>query len=151
MSDIEGRLRYLEDRVALQDLITSYCRHLDELEDLERVAECFTEDALLDLSGLDLPVARGKSEIRAFFKTVFESMQYEAHYSTNFTIEDLQENTARCFTYVIGHGLSKTGVKALVHAKHVFHCLRTDSGWKISHFEEPLLVPLPDKLEALYE
>ena len=151
MTDLEARVRYLEDRVELQELIITYCTEIDRLQSVEAVVDCFTDDAVFDLSGLDLPIASGRKEIRDFFQTVFDSMAYEAHYSTNFTIEELEGDTARCFAYVIGNGIAHSGIRALVHARHVFHCRRVDGRWKIARFEEPLLLPLPDKLDALYE
>jgi ketosteroid isomerase-like protein len=149
--DIERRLQYLEDRAALQDLIIHYCRSIDEIENVDDVVNCFTDDAVFDLTGLDLPVSTGRAEIKAFFQSVFDSMAYEAHYSTNFSIDRLEGDYADCSAYVIGHGYAHNGTKALVHARHVFYCKRTDGGWKIIRFEEPLLLPLPEKVEKLYE
>lgn len=151
LNELESRLKYLEDRVQLQDLILEYCNSIDRIENVDDVVDCFTEDAVLDLSGLDLPISTGASEIRSFFKTVFDSMAYEAHYSTNFTITSLEGDKASCFAYVIGNGIAHNGTTALVHAKHVFYCRRTPAGWKIERFEEPLLLPLPGKVEKLYE
>lgn len=151
MSDIEARLNYIEDRLALQDLILKYCNGIDEIKDVDSVVDCFVDDGVLDLTGLGLGSYTGKKSIHEFFSNVFESMKYEAHYSTNFTLHELSGNYAKCHAYVIGMGVSHAGVKALVHARHVFECEKTQAGWKIARFEEPLLLPLPDKLDSLYE
>jgi hypothetical protein len=51
MSDIEDRIRRLEDRAALNDLNTRYFLACDG-DDLESVGACFTDDATFSSSGV---------------------------------------------------------------------------------------------------
>lgn len=55
MATLEERIQLIEDRQALQDLLTAYCTAVDSLTDLEGLLDCFTDDAVFDLSGIDLP------------------------------------------------------------------------------------------------
>lgn len=55
-------MSHLEDRAAIHDLFTRYCRALDNGE-VETVVGCFTEDAVLKSPVIDI---KGHNEIRAF-------------------------------------------------------------------------------------
>ena len=39
MSSLEARIQQVEDRLALQDLISSYCIHIDEGKDVDAIVE----------------------------------------------------------------------------------------------------------------
>jgi hypothetical protein len=52
---LEVRLKQIEDRFALQDVVTAFCNAVDSLEDMDGLLNCFTEDAAFDLRGIDLP------------------------------------------------------------------------------------------------
>ncbi|WP_185267102.1 nuclear transport factor 2 family protein [Halopseudomonas xiamenensis] len=141
MSNLEARIQKIEDRLALQDLISSYCIHIDEGQDVDAIVDCFVDDAVLDLSGLGLPVVTGRQNIREFFISVLAGTECNAHYSTNFRINRLEGDEAECQSYVHAVGVARGGSDILVYAKHQFQCVRTEKGWKIKHFSEPYLVP----------
>jgi hypothetical protein len=64
MLTIENRVQRIEDRAALQDVLTAYCNAVDSLSDMDGLLNCFTEDAVLDLSGVSIHVRdsnRGRS------------------------------------------------------------------------------------------
>ena len=46
----------MEERMALQDLMTDYCYAVDKLADVEELLDLFTDDAVLDFSGIGLAV-----------------------------------------------------------------------------------------------
>ncbi len=141
MPSLEARIQQVEDRLALQELISSYCIHIDEGKDVDAIVDCFVEDAVLDLSGLGLPVVTGRKNIREFFVSVLAATECNAHFSTNFRINRLAGEEAECQSYVYAVGVAKDGSDILVYAKHQFHCVRTAAGWKIKHFFEPYLIP----------
>ncbi|PRB84140.1 nuclear transport factor 2 family protein [Pseudomonas sp. MYb185] len=141
MSSLESRIQKVEDRLALQDLIHSYCIHIDEAKSVDAIVDCFVDDAVLDLSGLGLPVITGRNDIHEFFVSVLAATECNAHYSTNFRINRLEGDEAECQSYVYAVGVAKDGSDILVYAKHQYHCLRTNKGWKIKHFSEPYLMP----------
>lgn len=140
MSSLEARVQRVEDRLALQDLIHSYCIHIDEAKDVDAIVDCFVDDAVLDLSGLGLPVITGGRDIHDFFVSVLAATECNAHYSTNFRINRLEGDEADCQAYVYAVGVAKDGNDILVHAKHQYKCVRTAQGWRIKHFSEPYLV-----------
>jgi hypothetical protein len=68
----ERRLRALEDREAIRELLATYCFLVDDRRFDELVDRHFAKDARCDFrlmaSGLDPMLAEGHEEIRAFFK-----------------------------------------------------------------------------------
>lgn len=147
---IEDRLKRVEDREALQDVLTAYCTAVDSLSDMEGLLNCFTEDALFDLTGIHLPRFEGHEQIRAFFSQVFEGMSHHAHYNTNFAVERLEGDEAACRAYVIGMGVTHDGRSVLVYVRYHLDFMRTRKGWKIKAFSEAALMPLPPELTGIH-
>ncbi len=106
---IEARLKKIEDRFALQDVLTAFCNAVDSLEDMDGLLDCFTEDAVFDLRGISLPQFDGRGEIRKFFTQVFRDMSHHAHLSANFTVDRLEEDSATCRSAVLGTGATHDG------------------------------------------
>ena len=57
----------LEENRRLEEALLDYLTEVDNMDDLDALVACFTEDAVLDLSGLDLGVYNGSDGIRGFF------------------------------------------------------------------------------------
>lgn len=150
MSSLEARIQRVEDQLALQELIHTYCIHIDEAKDVDAIVDCFVNDAVLDLSGLGLPVVTGHQDIREFFISVLAGTECNAHFSSNFRINRLEQDEADCQSYVHAVGTAKDGSDILVYAKHQYRCVRTAIGWKIKHFSEPYLLP-PTKVIPHFE
>lgn len=147
---IEARLKLIEDKLALQDVLTAYCNAVDSLTDMDALLSCFTEDAVMDLGGIHLPKFVGHAEIRKFFTQVFHDMSHHSHSSSNFTIERLEGDTARCRASVIGTGATHDGNSVLVYVRYFLDYRRTASGWKWAHFSETALMPLPASLTEIH-
>jgi len=150
MLTTENRLQVIEDRQALQDVLHAYCAAVDSLSDMEGLLSCFTEDAVFDLSGINLPRFEGHTQIRQFFEQVFSDMSHHAHYSTNFAIDRLDADEALCRAYVIRMGVSKAGSSVHVNVCYQLEYLRTSGGWKIKSFSEAALMPLPPELTGIH-
>lgn len=150
MTTLEQRLKAIEDRFALEDTLTAYCEAIDSLSDMDGLLACFTEDAVLDLSGLDLPVFNGHEGIRGFFQQVFDDMSHHAHYASNFVIERLDGDEARCRAYVTGMGDTPDGRGVLVYVKYWLDYARTPLGWKIAKFDEAALMPMGDGVTNIH-
>jgi len=150
MLTIESRLKRIEDRAALRDVLTAYCNAVDSLSDMDGLLNCFTEDAVLDLSGISLPRFDGHSEIRKFFTQVFHDMSHHAHYATNFTVDKLDGGSATCRAAVLGTGATRDGRTVLVYVRYFLDFARTATGWKISRFGETALMPLPKELTEIH-
>ncbi|HEY8384721.1 MAG TPA: nuclear transport factor 2 family protein [Porticoccaceae bacterium] len=150
MATLEERIQLIEDRQALQDLLTAYCTAVDSLTDLEGLLDCFTDDAVFDLSGIDLPRFEGREQIRGFFIPVFKDMSHHAHFNTNLAIDRLDGNESACRAYVMGMGATHDGRSVLVYVRYHLQCVRTTTGWKMRHFSEASLMPLPDSLTEIH-
>ena len=150
MPTIEDRLRKIEDRIALQDVLTAYCNAVDSLSDMEGLLNCFTEDAVLDLGGIGLPRFDGHAGIRKFFTQVFHDMSHHAHNATNFTVDKLEGDSATCRAAVIGTGATNDGRTVLVYVRYFLELVRTKAGWKMSRFGETVLMPLPKALTDIH-
>lgn len=147
---IEARLKLIEDKMALQDVLTAYCCAVDSLSDMNGLLNCFTEDAVMDLSGIHLPKFVGHGEIRKFFTQVFKDMSHHSHSASNFTIDKLEGDTAQCRASVIGTGATHDRNSVLVYVRYFLDYRRTLSGWKWTHFSEAALMPLPASLTEIH-
>lgn len=150
MITLEQRIQRLEDRLALQDLLTAYCTAVDSLSDMEGMLNCFTDDAIFDLGGIGLPRFVGREQIRGFFSQVFAGMTDHGHFNTNLAVDTLDGDKASCRAYVMGMGASRDGNSVLVYVRYFLDCVRTSDGWKISKFGESALMPLPDSLNQIH-
>jgi ketosteroid isomerase-like protein len=150
MPSLEDRIQFIEDRFALQDVVNDYCASIDSLTDVAGVANCFTEDAVFDLTGLGLAVFNGRDAIYNFFEDALDAVTHHAHYATNFTVDNIDSEKATGHNYIIGLGLGKNGSNIVVNARYDLEFERTPDGWKISHFSEPVLMPLPDEVGQVH-
>lgn len=140
----------IQDRFALQDLLTAYCYAVDKLDDVEELLSLFTPEAEFDLSAIGLLKAKGHAEIRAFFTRVFADMAHHAHYNSNFTVSRLDGDKASIRAYVTGMGIAKDGNSVTVHVDYYLDCVRTSTGWKIHRFYEEPLLPMPGSLTEIH-
>ncbi len=142
MTTLEQRLQTIEDRQALQEVITNYLVAVDDLASVEAVLDCFTEDAVFDMTGINYPSFSGLPALREFFTGVFASMSHHAHYATNFKIDSLQQDSAAARTHVIGMGVTNEGDEVLFYLQYHLGYRRSGDHWKISSFRGQALMPL---------
>jgi ketosteroid isomerase-like protein len=150
MMTLEARLKTIEDRFALQDVLTAFCNAVDSLEDMDGLLNCFAEDAVFDLTGISLPQYNGRPEIRKFFTQVFHDMSHHAHLSANFTVDKLEGDSAACRAAVLGTGATHDGRTVLVYVRYFLDFTRAQAGWKIKRLSEAALMPLPDSLTGIH-
>lgn len=143
-------LNYLLEKSALEEAVIKYCTAVDKLDDLDGMLTNFTEDAVLDLSGLHLPRFVGHAEIRGFYAQVFEDMTHHGHLMTNFRLDSLAKDKALVHAYITGMGRSKAGVDILVYVYYDLEFRKTPEGWKIASFYEAPLLPMPDSVLAVH-
>lgn len=143
-------LEYLQEKAALEDAVLKYCTAVDKLSDVEGMLTNFTEDAVLDLTGLKLPRFAGHDEIRGFFTQVFNDMTHHAHLMTNFRVVSLDAREASVNCYITGLGRSKAGIDIQVYVYYDLKLRRTPHGWKISFFYEAPLLPMPESVTAVH-
>lgn len=150
MATIEERLKHIEDRLALQDLLHAYCTAIDTMTDLDALMACFTEDAVFDVTGIGLPRFEGQDAIRGFFAQVFGDMTHHGHYITNFAIDSIAGDEAFCRNYAIGNGRSRDGLVIQAFVKYDLHFVRTPSGWKMKAFIEDEVMPLSEAVAGVH-
>lgn len=124
MSDLDARLRAVEDRQAISQLRAHYCHVLDD-RDWDGLARLFTEDG--EFQGL--AHVTGRDEIHKFFSTTVDTLAEGFwHFCTNATI-DLQNDTASGRTSMQYLSVKK-GV-SYVSAGHYDDELRRENGiWR---------------------
>lgn len=140
----------LEERLALEEALVSYCTAVDRLDDPAGIAGLFTEDAVLDLSGLHLPIFTGREQIRSFYEQVFKDMSHHMHMMTNFRVQKYSGDKANCWAYVAGMGRSHAGIDVLVYVYYDLDYRKTEAGWQISRFYEAPKLPMPESVTAIH-
>ena len=140
----------VEERFALQDLMTDYCYAVDKLTDVDELLDLFTEQAVLDFSDIGLPAMNGKQEFRKFYDGVFADMSNHQHYITNFRVKEYNGDTAVMLAYVQGLGRSKDGNTVQVHVRYSMDCLKTANGWKCTTYRILRGMPMPDSLNEIH-
>jgi len=140
--DTQGQLAYLKDRIALQDVVFAFAEAVDSLSDVSGVLACFTEDAMFDLTGVNLQRFQGHASMREYFDQVFRDYTHLAHSITNFRVIHLAGDQATCRTYVMGRAKSKSGDVGFSHVQYELSFVRSEGQWKIGSFAERMLMPM---------
>jgi len=141
----------LEDRIALQDLMTAYCYAVDKLANVEELLALFTEGAVLDFTQIGLPLMTGRGEIKQFFDRVFADMSHHAHYISNFRPVRYEGEAAAMTAYVIGIGRARDGNTVEVNVQYLFEAVRQSSGsWLCERYSMFSMMPLPGSLTEIH-
>ena len=86
MTDLEARIRRLEDIEAIKQLKANYCAACDDNYDADRLASLFTQDAVWDGGGT-FGVAEGREGIRRHFQGAAKRVTIARHQVMNPIIE----------------------------------------------------------------
>ncbi|HWI71109.1 MAG TPA: nuclear transport factor 2 family protein [Baekduia sp.] len=132
MSDVEERLRRLEDRAALQDLIVRYFVAADD-DDYETLGACFADDGAFSAGGF--PGGTTRQEIVDFIRADRESMAATVH-TPDFLLLDFEGDDAA--TGVVGAHLELgRGGTTLFGAVRYFdrYARGADGRWQITSRE----------------
>ncbi|MDE2442432.1 MAG: nuclear transport factor 2 family protein [Betaproteobacteria bacterium] len=140
----------LEERIALQDLMTDYCYAVDALDDVAVLLDLFTEDAVLDFSDIGLPAMHGRDAHRAFYTGVFADMSHHTHYITNFRLVSYAGDAAVMRSYVQGLGRAKDGNEVLVHVRYQMDCVKRNGAWKCQTYYIRAGMPMPGSLAEIH-
>lgn len=144
-------IEYLLEKNALEEAVLKYCTAIDKLDDIDFMMSNFTEDALLDLTGLELPRFEGHEQIRGFYTQVFADMSHHMHLLTNFQVLKLEGDSARIYAYVTGMGRSRAGVDIQVFVYYDLDLRKTDGSWQISRFYEAPQLPMPESVTQVHK
>ena len=144
-------IEYLIEKNALEEAVVKYCVAVDKLDDLDFMMTNFTQDAVLDLTGLELPRFEGHEQIRGFYAQVFADMAHHMHILTNFRVVKLEGSEAQVYAYVTGMGQSKAGVDIQVYVYYDLDLRKADGAWKISRFYESPQLPMPESVTQVHK
>lgn len=139
---LEKRLQALEDRQAIEQVITDYLVAVDDLSSVDAVMNVFTDDAVFDMSRIGYANIAGAPAIREFFDGVFAGMSHQAHYATNFSLDTLQGDLAQCRTHVIGMGVTADGDEVCFYLQYHLEMRRESGIWKLATFRGKPLMPI---------
>lgn len=142
---------YLIEKNALEEVVVNYCAAVDKLADLDLMMRNFTQDAVLDLTGLHLPRFEGQTPIREFYAQVFEDMTHHMHVLSNFRVISLEGDRAQVHCYVNGMGRSRSGVDVQIYVYYDLDLRKTDGSWRISRFYEAPTLGMPDSIAQVHK
>ena len=121
-----------EDRLAINDLLVSFCGAADALGDPAAITGHFTEDAVYDLTGFGLQAFEGQAAIAGFFAASFAQAERNVHVLSNVAVADYAGDSASASAYVHAFSIGKDGSRMELRARYAVEVRRTDAGWKMS-------------------
>jgi hypothetical protein len=135
-TDLESRIRRLEDRALIGEQVTKYAMGVDR-RDWTMFAGCFTDPVHTDYSGLGSPAGTfARADFVAGVATALNGFTATQHISPNHVIEfdDNDPDRAICHSYMYAQHLlkgSENGEFYLLRGSYTNHMLRTRDGWRI--------------------
>lgn len=140
-TDLESRIRRLEDRALISERIIKYAIGVDR-RDWEMFQECFTDPVHADFSESGVPAADfARDDLVALVRVPLSGFTATQHLSPNHVI-DFDENDsdrAICYSYMYAqHYLegSEGGDLFLLRGSYTNHMLRTSDGWRIERLTQ---------------
>jgi hypothetical protein len=130
MADLEQRIRRLEDRAALQDLVVRYFIAADD-DDYEALGACFADG---EFSAGGFPGGSSRREIVDFIRTDRESMTATVH-TPNFLLLDFKGEDAAGGVVGAHLELGRGGTTLFAAVRYVDDYVRTPDGWQIRRRE----------------
>jgi 3-phenylpropionate/cinnamic acid dioxygenase small subunit len=136
LDDLADRVRAIEDRTAITDLIVRYAEAVDNRDD-DLLAGCFTDDAQASFAGIAVP-GRGGPAIVAFLGSLGGDARQAAtpmvssHLFMNVVIEldgDEAEVRSSASVYSVRGEPQQVRVRGIAYRDRV---RRTADGWRIA-------------------
>jgi ketosteroid isomerase-like protein len=128
MSELERRVRRLEDRVAIADLLARYANAVDD-RDIALVGECFCEDGVFGRwNGTDR--AEGREAVEQFYRERLAGTGPSFHYTHGAELSFESDDHAR--GVVTAHAEMSVGGRLLIAAFRYMDQYRRDpdSRWR---------------------
>lgn len=126
MSDLEARIRHIEDRAELQDLAVRYFMAADD-DDYEALGACFADDGEFSAGGF--PGGASRQEVVDFIREDRKSMVATVH-TPNYSLLQVDGDTA---TGVVGAHLelARGGTTLFGAVRYFDEYVRRDGRWQI--------------------
>jgi hypothetical protein len=134
--DLEARIRRLEDRAEISELVIKYAVGVDR-RDWKMFADCFADPVYADYSELGSTVgSSSRAELVNRIAAVLDAFTATQHLSPNHLIEfdDSDPDRAVCHSYMYAQHLlegSAGGEFYLLRGSYTNHVARTPEGWRI--------------------
>lgn len=126
-TELEGRLRRLEDRQAIVDVVIRYCVAVDS-RDWTMFASCFAPVLTTDAGELT------SEEFVGIVQGALPGFQRTQHLSTNHVVTFHGSDRATCASDMYAQHLleeSSGGTYYLLRARYTEDLIRTPDGWRI--------------------
>lgn len=136
-TDLESRIKRLEDRNAIVDVVIKYAMSIDR-GDWTAYAEVFTDPVHIDFSEAGLPASDfARDAFVGFAKQGLEGWTARQHLSPNHVVEfdATDPDKAICYSYMYAQHYLKgapAGDSYLMRGSYDNHMVRTADGWKIA-------------------
>ncbi len=125
---IEERLAYVEDRLAIHDVLNRYTHAIDR-HDREMFMSVYHPDAVLDHG---IVIGSPKTVFDFLEPRYHQNNRTHAHIICNHLCE-IDGDTAHTETYVVTMGLAKDGTRIMVNcARYIDRLERRDGEWRIA-------------------
>lgn len=135
-ADLESRIRRLEDRAEISELVIKYAVGVDR-RDWKMFAACFTDPAYTDFSELGGAAGSSpKAELVGGIAAVLDGFTVTQHLSPNHLTEfdDADPDRAVCYSYMYAQHVlegAAGGEFYLLRGWYANHVVRTSDGWRI--------------------
>ena len=135
-TDLEARIRRLEDRALISERVVKYAMAVDRA-DWDMFADCFTDPVHADYSENGMPAADfARDDLVAIVREALSGYSATQHLSPNHVIEfdESDPDRAICYSYMYAqhhHDAPDTGDLFLLRGSYTNHMLRTSGGWRI--------------------
>ncbi|MGW3351590.1 nuclear transport factor 2 family protein [Nonomuraea rubra] len=135
-TDLEARIRRLEDRVQIVEQVTRYATSVDR-RDWESFATCFTDPVYIDYSELGSRTGSfPRQEVVRGVREALDGFTATQHLSPNHVVEFDKKDPDRavCHSYMYAQHLlegAEGGDFFLLRGSYTNHMLRTTNGWRI--------------------
>jgi hypothetical protein len=141
--DVESRVRRLEDRVKIGEVVIKYAMGVDR-RDWAMLAECFTDPVFTDYSELGSSAGMApRTELVERIAAALSGFTATQHLSPNHVIEfdEGDPNRAVCYSYMFAQHLLEGGPSGdfyLLRGAYANYVLRTAEGWRIERLVQHL-------------
>lgn len=145
------RLGVLEDRLAIQDLMTRYARMVDE-RDWARMDDVFAPEATIDYRSTGGQAGPYRQTLEWLHRAL-EPWPLNLHFITNLSVTlDGDRATSRCYFHApMGRATEGDGQLVITNAGYYDdELVRTEVGWRIAarHCEQTMMIGhLPEGYE----
>lgn len=145
-TDLESRIRRLEDRAQISEQVIRYAVAVDR-RDWEMFAGCFTDPVHADYSENGRPAADfARDDLVSMVRGALSGCTVTQHLSPNHVIEfdDNDADRAICFSYMYAQHCvqgSEGGDLFLLRGSYANHMLRTSDGWRIESLTQHVTWP----------